>query len=390
MGVTDQSARPRLYCELSIEMKILHIITGLGDGGAEAVLYRLVTHQRGKSHHVVSMMGPGKYGPLLEAAGASVTALDMPRGKITFSGLLALWRLLRTSCPDVVQTWMYHADLVGGLIAKLSGVRKICWGIHHTNLERGKSSLTTIWIARINAFLSRLVPHAIVCCAEKAREVHVELGYDINKMVVIPNGYDLGKFCPDAVARKCLRDLWELDDEVFVLGMIGRFDPQKDHANLISALAHVKQQGFPFVCILVGSGMSHENTELVSLIKESEVSENVRLLGQRSDIPAVMNAIDLHVLSSSAEAFPNVLAEAMACGTPCVTTDVGDAATIVAGSGWVVSPKDCAALADAVSAAHSVWISEAEWLARKVSARKRIEDRFSIERMAAAYTAVWS
>ncbi len=371
-------------------MNITHITTGLNDGGAEAVLYRLVCHDGPARHHVISLMDEGKYGPLLREAGAQVTCLNMPRGGLTLRGLWRLWRVLRAGRPDVVQTWMYHGDLVGGGIARLAGVPRICWGIHHTTLEPGKSSRSTIWIARINARLSRWVPQAIVCCAERAREVHAALGYAAEKMVVIPNGYDLERFKPDRGARERLRRDWGVADDLFLIGMVGRFDPQKDHANLISALGEFKRAGGQFRCVLVGKDLTQDNAAINAWIAEQDLAHHVLQLGQRNDIPAVMNALDVHVLSSAyGEAFPNVLAEAMACGTPCVSTDVGDAALIVGDTGWVVPPRNPQALADGLGAAFQAKAQATAWAARQRAVRQRVVDHFSIQKMTSAYQSVW-
>lgn len=371
-------------------MNILHLITGLSDGGAEAVLYRLCTHDAENRHVVVSMMDEGKYGPLLRAAGVAVHCLGMPRGRVTVRGLWRLWRLLRAERPTVVQTWMYHADLVGGVLARLAGVRAVCWGIHHSNLEPGKSRRATIWVARLDARLSRWVPAAIVCCAAQARDVHVRLGYAAEKFVIIPNGYDVGRFRPDAAARARLRAEWGVPDGVPLLGMVARFDPQKDHANLLAACARLQASGADFAAVLVGTGCDAGNAALVQQLAAAGLTQRVRLLGRRDDVPAVMAALDVHVLSSLGEAFPNVLAEAMACGTPCVTTDVGDAAQIVGETGWVVPPRDAAALAEGIAAALKEWRERPdEWAARRCAARERIVETFGLDRMVQAYRRVW-
>lgn len=371
-------------------MNITHITTGLNDGGAEAVLYRLVCHDGPARHHVISLMDEGKYGPLLREAGARVTCLNMPRGRLTLRGLWRLWRVLRTGRPGVVQTWMYHGDLAGGVIARLAGVPRICWGIHNTTLEPGKSSRSTIWIASINARLSRWVPQAIVCCAERAREVHAALGYAAEKMVVIPNGYDLERFKPDRGARDRLRRDWGVADDLFLIGMVGRFDPQKDHANLISALGELKRAGCQFRCVLVGKDLTQDNAAINAWIAEEDLAHQVLLLGQRNDIPAVMNALDVHVLSSAyGEAFPNVLAEAMACGTPCLSTDVGDAAVIIGDIGWVVPPRNPQALADGMRAALRAREQTTAWATRQRAVRQRVVDHFSIQKMTSAYQGVW-
>lgn len=367
----------------------IHIITGLNDGGAEAVLYRLCVHDTENRHLVVSLMDEGKYGPLLQAAGVEVYCLGMPRGRVTASGLTRLWRLLRERRPDVVQTWMYHADLVGGVVARLAGVQAVCWGIRNTTLPPGVSARGTILVARLCACLSGRVPRAIVSCSHEAVRVHRTLGYAARKFVVIPNGYDLARFAPDAAARQRLRAQWDLADETPLIGMVARFDPQKDHATLVSALARLARAGMPFCCVLAGTGVDDGNPALCRAIDDAGLARNLRLLGQRDDVPAVMNALDVHVLSSRGEAFPNVLAEAMACGTPCVTTDVGDAALIVGDTGWVVAPRDPDALAGALAEALAARNDSAAWQARRRAAREHVALHFDIERMVQSYRALW-
>lgn len=369
-------------------MDVAHIITGLNEGGAEAVLYRLCAHDTENRHVVVSLMDQGKYGPLLQAAGVEVHCLGLSRGRITLAALLRLWRLLHAHRPEVAQTWMYHADLVGGTLARLAGV-PVCWGIRNTTLPPGVSSRGTILVARLCAKLSRWIPRAIVSCSREAVRVHQALGYAADKFVCIPNGYDLTRFAPDVAARRRLRAEWAVDDGVPLLGMVARYDPQKDHHTLIAALARLARGGARFACVLVGTGVDAGNAALHKAIIAAGLESSVRLVGRRDDVPAVMNALDLHVLSSSAEAFPNVLAEAMACGTPCVTTDVGDAALIVGDTGWVVPPRDADVLAGALTAALAARNDAAAWQARRQAARARVAQRFDIARMVAGYKTVW-
>lgn len=372
-------------------MKILHVITCLDDGGAEAVLYRLCTHDGENQHVVVSLMDAGKYGPLLRAGGVDVYCLGMPRGRFWLAGLRHLWRLMRTQRPDVVQTWMYHADLVGGVVARLAGVRAVCWGVRNTTLEPGSSARGTIWVARACARLSRRVPRTIVSCSREAARVHGALGYATEKFTVIPNGYDLKRFAPDVAAQERLRAKWDIAADLPLIGMVARFDPQKDHTTLLSALGQFARAGAAFHAVLVGAGIDADNAALEGAIKAAGLDGQVRLLGGRDDVPAVMNALDLHALSSAyGEAFPNVLAEAMACGTPCVTTDVGDAALIVGDTGWVVPPRDAEALAAAIDDAMRERAERpAAWAQRRRAARERVVEHFDVERMAGAYRAAW-
>jgi len=334
-------------------------------------------------------MDSGKYGALLEESGITVHCLDMPRGRMTLSGLWRLWRLLRNERPDVVQTWMYHADFIGGIVARLARIPIVCWGIHHSNLEPGKSTRSTILVARMCAWLSHWIPHAIVSCSVQAASVHQALGYAREKFTIIPNGYNIVEFAPDSEARAQFRR--EMGAErTILLGMVARYDPQKDHANLINALRLIKHKNESFQCLLIGPEVDINNHELCRLIENQDVKGNVLLLGRRHDIPRVMNALDINILSSGfGEAFPNVLSEAMACGTPCVTTDVGDAAVIVGDTGWIVPPSNSELLANAILEAISKMQDAEKWAVRKSMCRDRVVLNFSLERMVDNYHNVW-
>lgn len=373
-------------------MLIAHIITGLNNGGAEAVLYRLVTNDTDHKHVVVSLMGMGKYGPMLEEKGIEVVCLNMPQGKLTLGGVLTLWKALRKYKPNVVQTWMYHADFIGGLVAKFAGVKNIFWNIRHTDLVPGESSKATILIARLCAKISDFVPTKIVCCAERAAQVHAELGYKTEKMVVIGNGYELSHFRVNEAIGVETRKTLGMKADMPLLGKVGRFNAQKDHKNLLQALAILKNKGVDFRALLIGPNMDDHNAELMGWIEQNQLQDNLLLLSQRTDIPALMNAMDVHILSSSfGEAFPNVVAEAMACGTPCVATNVGDAGLIVGDTGWVVPPRNAAALADAIAQALLEKKNNPEaWQQRKLACRQRIEENFSVERMVESYHRVWN
>ena len=341
-------------------------------------------------HYVISLIDRGIYGDKLEQAGAFVYILSFPRGRVNFAGLVQLFRLIRKVKPEVVQTWMYHSDLIGGVIARLAGVRAIAWGIRHANLDPAHNSRATLGIVRICAFLSDWVPRRIISCSEKATHVHQAIGYRADKFIHIPNGYSMERLKPDDAARSAVRAELGISNDVFVMGMVARFDVQKDHRNLLQALNLFKRSGTPFVCLLVGVGMTDSNHELRAWLNEADVVSNVKLLGPRTDVPAVMNALDVHVLSSLGEAFPNVLAEAMACGTPCVTTDVGDAAAIVANHGWVVAAENSAALADALTQAYESFVSDSTaWQARQAACRAHIMANFELEQMCERYRQAW-
>ena len=369
---------------------VLHIITGLENGGAEAVLYRLVTNDRNNRHTVISMMGPGKYGSLLHQNGIEVYCLNMPKGKFTVSGAIHLWKLIRKLKPDLLQTWMYHADLLGGILGRLAGIKKVYWCIHNSTLVRGATSWKTLLVTKFCAALSYFVPRKIVSCAQKAIDVNVTQGYELSKFCLVPNGYDVTEFRPDADAGKRMRDEWRMTEHRFLMGMVARFDPQKDIPNFLDAIAMVSHSSFDFHVILVGSGMEASNPELRQWLGDRGIVDKVTLIGQRNDIPAVMNAFDILVLSSQyGEAFPNVLCEAMACGTLCVATAVGDSEVIIADTGWVVPPRSAELMANAMREAIQSRQDPGNWASRRIKARMRIEENFDIKKMVDGYQRVW-
>lgn len=371
-------------------MKLLHIITGLNDGGAEAVLYRLCACEKNNEHIVISLMDKGKYGPLLEEIGVQVYCLDMPAGKIRFAALIKLYKLIRQLKPDVVQTWMYHADLIGGVIARLAGVKNIVWGVHHTTLVKGESKRSTILIAKINALISSFIPRKIIYCAEKSRQVQQSIGFSPKAGHVVPNGYNIDDFKPDLDAGMAFRQEVGLADGEFLIGHVGRYHLFKDYPTLVNAVSLLTKEKRALKVVMVGGDLTTDNTQLKQLIKDNKCSEHITLLGRRNDITAVMNGFDLFVLSSVSEAFPNVLNEAMACGTPCITTDVGDAAVIVGDTGWVVPPKNPQALAKAMlETMEEKQNNPQAWQARKQACRERIVNNFSIEKMVEGYHRVW-
>lgn len=372
-------------------MRILHVITGLGQGGAESVLLRLATYpEAGVEHIVVSLTDEGIYGERLRAAGVAVHALGMKRGRVSLGGFLALRRVIGSSRPDAVQTWMYHADLIGGLAARLAGVRAVAWGIRNSGAHLERSSRSARLVLRVCALLSGRVPRAIVCAAQNSAERHAEKGYRRDRMVVISNGYDLSRYAPDAQARARVRAQWGLSEDAPVIGCVARWDPLKDHANLLRAVAALVRDGRDggLRCVLVGRGMTPDNAELAALIDKLDLRERLILAGPSDDVPAVMNGLDLHVLSSCAEGFPNVVAEAMACGVYCVVTDVGDAAYIVGDTGVVVPPEQAEALARGIETALGDVAARGSRRAGEAG-RARVLENFDLARMVQRYLAVW-
>lgn len=329
-------------------MKIALVITGLGTGGAEIMLLKLLQHIDRKRFEptVISLVGMGEIGPRIAALGIPVHALGMRRGVPNPLMLFALARLLRRVNPDMVHTWMYHADLLGGLAARLARYSNVVWGLRHSNLSRTENKLSTLMVVRACALLSHWLPARILSCSTRAKKVHAAVGYPKEKIHVIPNGFELDRFQPDAAARDSVRNELGLPGETPLVGLIARYDPQKNHAGFIEAAARLNTVRPDVHFLLAGGGVDGSNVTLqAALAKYAGLQARMHLLGRRDDMPRLMAALDVLVSTSHGEAFPNVLGEAMACGVPCVVTNVGDSAEIVGATGRVVPAGDMEGLA---------------------------------------------
>lgn len=369
-------------------MKVLHVITGLGHGGAEAVMSRVIAGAADDDHVVVSLTGSEFYADVLQAGNVPIHTLDMPRGRVTPSAIRRLVAIARETRPDAVQTWMYHADLLGGFAARRAGITNVIWGVHHSSLT-SETSLSTRLVARACAVLSRAVPRHIICCSARARDVHAGIGYAPHKMIVVSNGVDLRAFAPDPAARARVRAEFGISPSTRVCGMVARWHPLKDHPTLLAALAGLRASPWDWRAVLAGPEMTPGNAGLMAHVRQHRLEDRVLCIGPRTDVPAIMSALDLHVLSSAGEAFGNVTVEAMACGTPAVVTDVGAGADVVGDTGWVVPARDPDRLQAAMAGAFAEMADVPAWERRRSAARDRAAARFGVEHMVRSYQRVW-
>ncbi|USE39419.1 glycosyltransferase [Endozoicomonas sp. SCSIO W0465] len=371
-------------------LRVAHIISGLNDGGAEGALYRLLTAESLHQHVVISLTDRGKYADFIESLGVQVICLNMKNGALSFKGVFQLYSMLKNEKPDVVQTWMYHADLVGGMLARLAGIRNVYWGVRHSDFGSDKRISKTFAVAKLCALISPWAPRKIICCAQRAVDSHLDIGYT-NNFLVIPNGYVAKSEVEGDSFRRELVEKFGFAKDSPLVGMVARYNTQKDHTGLIKAISLLQDKLVDFNCVLIGPGVDSSNTELMELISSCNLQHRVKLLGARADIPSVMAGLDLHVLSSShGEAFPNVVAEAMLYGTPCVVTDVGDASMIVGDYGWVVAPGNPVVLADSIESALSEFNENAQvWNERCQLSCKRITDHYGLNKMARNFCDVW-
>lgn len=332
---------------------------------------------------VVSLLDRGAMGERIEPLGIRVRVLEMPRGPRALVGILRLVRWLRENPVDIIQCWMYHADLVGGLAGRLAGVRRVIWGIRQSTIDPRGTKRSTLWIAKTCARLSGFVPVRIVCCSQGARQGHAALGYDAAKMVVIPNGFDVDAFRPDPARGGEVRRELGIPEGAPLVGLVARFHPQKDHRTFLAAARRVGER-FPNAhFLLCGEGIDSGNATLSGWVRAFGLGERVHLLGERGDVPRLTAALDVACSTSFAEGFPNAVGEAMACGVPCVVTDVGDSAELVGDTGRVVPPEKPNALADGVIELLTAGPEGRRRLAE--AARTRVAERYSLPAVVERY-----
>jgi glycosyltransferase involved in cell wall biosynthesis len=367
-------------------VQVCHIITSLDTGGAEMMLYKLLSaHDRERfAMEVISLMPMGAIGEKIQALNVPVRSLNVARGAFAPSALPRLKKWLRESQPDVVQTWMYHADLVGGLAARWAGVPSIFWNIRNSTMGRHSGKQTTYRVAQTCARLSRRIPKRIVCCSSVAVTNHAAIGYAQDRFLQIPNGFDLSLFRPDPAARISVREEFNLAPEARLIGLVARFHPQKDHETFVRAAGLLHRFGIEAHYLLCGDGIDAKNEALAGLIAAEQMQPYVHLLGRRQDVPRLSAALDVAASSSAfGEAFPNVLGEAMACGVPCVATEVGESPIIVGDTGKIVPIRDPQSLADALREVLTLCPEEKRQLG--AAARRRVEENFNLPDIVARY-----
>jgi glycosyltransferase involved in cell wall biosynthesis len=366
-------------------MKVAHIITSLGVGGAEMMLINLLaaTDVSRYQPHVISLVDEGELGAKIQAMDVPLWSLNMKPSLPNPLKIRQLRRQLQHIKPDVIQTWMYHANLIGGLAARRAGRIPVAWSIHSGHIQRGQEKRTTIWLQRISASLSRWLPHRVVYVSKLAQSIHESMGYQADKSTFIPNGFDLNRFHPDPADRQAVRAALSIPDDASVIGYVARFHPLKGHRNFIQAAGKIHVQRPDVQFVLAGTDINQHNVELQRWIDAAGIQPAVHLLGRRDDVPRLLRAFDMFALASDSEAFPMALGEAMATGLPAVVTDVGDSAYLLGQGGLSVPLGDV----DAFAQACLTILADAKTYGEH--ARQRIADEFSLRFIADRYMALY-
>lgn len=377
--------------KLQHSVRILHVISGLEGGGAEKMLLRLVSRNSSNllSHVVLSLSDEGVLGKDFISAGIPVFTMGMSGNGVSLAQLARLLKMMRLINPNVVQTWMFHADFIGGIVAKLGLRVPVVWNLRQSDTSDDKL-VKRVLANHVNKILSYMVPDAIVCCGDFVREMYLQKGYSAKKLIAIPNGYDVSRFQIDRATRDSMRNLYGFTDKNFVVGVVGRFHPMKDHRNFVLASRIVLERVENAKFVFCGAGLNAKNLELINWIEEAGLPmESCTFLGEQDAMNHIYPMLDLLVSSSrSGEGFPNVVAEAMACGIVSVGTDVGGTAEVIGDKYAVVPHSHPELLAEAIIKIASVEVSAR--FEQGKTARNRIVDQFSIDLAVSNYENLYS
>jgi glycosyltransferase involved in cell wall biosynthesis len=365
-------------------IRVMHVITGLDIGGAEMMLFKLLSASgSGRQSMVVSLKDEGRIGPSIAKLGVAVECLHLRPHAPNPARLLSLVRLTRKFRPQLIQGWLSHGNLAASFAQFASRTAApVIWNVRMSLDGVDREKPLTMGLTRIGALFSRH-PSAIVYNSQSGAKQHQKRGYRPAVSAVIPNGFDCDIFRPDEHARRRVREQLGLDSNTILIGLVARLHPAKDNFGFLHAASLVSAMHPESRFLMVGRGLVKGASAVIELVNRLNLTDRVFLLGERTDIPQLTAGMDIACSSSAYEGFSNSIGEAMACGVPCAVTDVGDSAYLVGDTGVTVPRRNPEALAHAIQQ-----LIDAGPVRRKelgMRARDRIESEFTLPKITRRY-----
>lgn len=372
-------------------MKIIHIIPSLSIGGAEMMLYKLLsrTDKQNPISIVVSLLETSSgLQNQIESFGIPVYSLGIRRNfHFSYIEIMRLVKMVREIKPNIIQGWMYHGNLTSTLVSIFAtGHPAVVWNIRHSLYDLSYEKKSTRWVIQLNRLFSRM-PKVIIYNSNLSRKQHEAFGFYSHRSQMIPNGIELQKLVLSSERIQNIRSSLNIPFPAIIVGHVGRFHPMKDHKGFLQAALQVLQYFPETHFILAGREITKKNTTLQEIIPD-EVEHQFHLIGERNDIPDLMGIMDVYCQSSWSEAWPNVIGEAMAAGVPCVATDVGDSKVIIGETGIIVPPRDTDALTAGIERLIMMTPEQRRTLGE--AARARIKDHYNLDLIVDQYTSLYS
>ena len=363
------------------KLDILFICNSLNLGGAEKIMYEIVKNIRSYKREIICLTSRGHYSTLLEKEGIKVTYLNLYRNPFNLLYIFKTYLIILKKKPKIIHSFLYHSDVIGSILAKLSFTKKIIWSVHSDFIKSNNTLLRNLQVK----FLSRIshyIPNIIIYCSKESLDNHIRFGYCRNKSIIIKNGICTKKFYPREKSYYQIRKLLGIKKDSFLIGHIARFHQIKGHYLLLNCLKLLKKENKDFRCLMIGTNIDKNNFSLKNQIKKNNLEENIILYGETKFPHKLINAFDINIITSVSESSSLVLMEAMASGIPTLATNVGPISKTLGKTGWVVENKSAKHLAEKL-----IFIikNKKSLKIKSTSARERIIRIYSQEKMLKKY-----
>ena len=379
-------------------MKIVHIITSLNKGGAEGNLYRLCKFHKKKYQNkidisVITLISKGFYENELKKVGINVLSLKINKTLNLFNTLKKILKfraIIKKKNPDIIQSWMYHSNFITLFLPKIF-YKKIFWNIRHTKLNLKFSKKLTILLSLVCGLFSKYVPKKIIYCSDISIRFHENYYfYSKKKTVLINNGFSNNTYYPSKNIRTKFRKKNKINNTDIVLGFAGRYVLEKNINSLLIAFLKIIKKYNNIKLYMVGKDINYSNHELKKNIFNLNIENNVFFLNEQKNLLEFYNGIDLLILPSLSESFPNVVAESMLCSTPVLSSDVGCSRQIIGNYGFIMDKNDFLSISNhVIKIINIIHNKKNEWKQFKKNSKIKIIQEFSEKKMADKYLKEW-
>ena len=373
-------------------MKIIHIINSMANGGAESVLYRIIKNDNKNEHIIILLLSENFYKKELEKNNIIFYSINNKFNFVWFLKLILIPYYIYKHNPQVVQSWMYHSNILASFLLIFFPFKKIYWNIRHSNFQE-KISFKYKFILKLSSLLSKIIPSKIIYCSNVSLKYHENIGFHNRKSVFIPNGFnDISSNINKDYKIKFMKK-FGISEDIILFGNVSRWNIQKNHELLFKSLNIIKYKNniLKFKLILIGNGISKFNKKLIFLIKKYNLVDNIIILNPTSNIHDVYSLFDISLLSSSfGEGFSNFLSESMICGVPCVSTDIGDSSKIISNYGIIVASNKEDKFSKAIIEMINIKKNKQKWNKLKKNNKDHIINNFSFEAMLKKYCHTWN
>ena len=380
-------------------MKIIHIINSLKKGGAEGNLFRLCKTLKKKYKDkinitIITLIDNGFYEEHLSKLGIKVYSIKINEKKNFFKFLfyiIKLRKFINNNNPDIIQSWMYHSNFMTLFLPKIF-YEKIFWNIRHTQLNLKISKKFTIFLSLICGFFSKFIPKKIIYCSEASISFHENFHkYSKNKSILIDNGYSSKNYYYSLSLRKKFRKKYKINKNHFLIGFAGRYSKQKNIPSLMTAFSNIIKKYNDVHLYMIGKDINYNNKELVELAINLKISDRVFFLKEEKNLLKFYNGLDMLILPSHDESFPNVVAEAMLCKIPVLSSNVGCAKKIIDRYGFIMKDNDPNSIYKNIIKCSNIFKNKKFfWNSLKKNSRLRIVNNYSLNKMAINYLKKWT